>query len=1289
MRAVRLLLPVCLALSASAVNAADTPGKPASLLAQSQEQFEQGDLGAAYRLARQSEKASRSRQPLSEWELLAKICCRSGMLKEATAYAQRYLEVSTRLTGSGAARLADAQQQVAMSVADAYAMLGQREPAARWYRRALAIPHGKRREEWNWEPEVKLRLADVIELPAAEAKVLYEQVAQATSGRLRKESEDLDADQRARTTAACVQASIALGRTKPAMAALESLLAKQTDARERGETTLRLVELRGMSAADTDELAAIQELADEIDSEKASMAEAQLLERIALLQDQQPRDKTQDNAERAAQRRALLEESARAWQQVYKSAHSIAARVSALEHWHDLLVRQGQWQQARDTAENLLEVRKRTLMPLDPAVFRAETALGICSAKCARYDEAKQHLGRALKFWERFEPRGIGELHETLQNLAEIAREQGEYELALTYLQQSEAAIEGWPKAPFARIGCRISRANVLSAQGEYQGAIHEYDSAVNEAAADEPELQRLRALALLGRAAVYKTQSRFDGAVEDAQAALGIYDEYPAIRQLDDLGCLAMLASLYLARYESQNAARLQPADLDKARGYLDQIDQRSGGLDKLPTSERCQVLHVRGLVSFRQAQAHFRPQADRDLAAARPACAQAEECWTEVAALAREGQLPSMQMRSEAFLADAKLLEFDFLVEDQSQSRDLLKQAEECAGNAIQLAQRLQAFPGLHYRALLSRAKIYRRQARKLETGEAEQARAVQAAIEDLKSAVLVVEQPRTASLGADPERAEFFSQFIEAYELLVTLFVEAGDFESALAYSQISRNRTYIEQVKVPSNELRAELTETHQHELDALNRAVEKYDALRKEIRQRSNSPMTPAQLSSYEDKWVRPLIDAQRDCDRLANKVRQLSPSYQNLLRRGLSIDDWAPARDRVLGAASVLLVYHIGPSASQLFVVAPSRQVSCFHLQVTRDAASELVCAEGPLDSLGSSDLVMRYLTRRGVRRNERGTESTPQPAAAGRPFTSAQALRFAQIVLPEEVRSIIRGANARSVTVVADGALHRLPLEALPTSETAYLLDDTDFPPICYAPSVMVMSALCERSSEVPSGAPSLLTVGDPVASDSGDGAKLARLDWSQAECEHWASQFEKVGGVERLYHEQATRSSLRQHVAGKRFVHCAVHGLVDERHDTIFAGALVLSPDASVPDDGKLYLQDVYGLDLNRCELTILSACASNVGAQRKLEAGSSLTRAFLSAGSRRVVSSLWQVQDESTAELMSRFADAIAGALVEGKQPNYAEALQQARRHVRQKRQWEEPYHWAPFVLIGPAS
>src|SRR3954463_4000749 len=106
MRALLLvLLLVCVAPSAAGVESADPSNKTASLLTRAQEQFEQGDLGAAYRLALQSGKTGRNRQPFSEWELLTKICCRSGMLKEATGYAERYLDISARLGGSGASGL--------------------------------------------------------------------------------------------------------------------------------------------------------------------------------------------------------------------------------------------------------------------------------------------------------------------------------------------------------------------------------------------------------------------------------------------------------------------------------------------------------------------------------------------------------------------------------------------------------------------------------------------------------------------------------------------------------------------------------------------------------------------------------------------------------------------------------------------------------------------------------------------------------------------------------------------------------------------------------------------------------------------------------------------------------------------------------------------------------------------------------------------------------------------------------------------------------------------------------
>jgi CHAT domain-containing protein len=167
-----------------------------------------------------------------------------------------------------------------------------------------------------------------------------------------------------------------------------------------------------------------------------------------------------------------------------------------------------------------------------------------------------------------------------------------------------------------------------------------------------------------------------------------------------------------------------------------------------------------------------------------------------------------------------------------------------------------------------------------------------------------------------------------------------------------------------------------------------------------------------------------------------------------------------------------------------------------------------------------------------------------------------------------------------------------------------------------------------------------------------------------------------------------------VRASIAGRRLVHFAVHGVVDAQHDSVFAGSLALTPGQGTDDDdGYLNLGEIYELPLGDCELAVLSACDSNVGPNRKLEAGSTLTRAFLSAGASRVISSLWMVNDNSTAAMMDELARGIAGALERGERPNYAEALQQARRRVRRDKEheeeWRHPNYWAPFVLIGPPT
>jgi CHAT domain-containing protein len=149
--------------------------------------------------------------------------------------------------------------------------------------------------------------------------------------------------------------------------------------------------------------------------------------------------------------------------------------------------------------------------------------------------------------------------------------------------------------------------------------------------------------------------------------------------------------------------------------------------------------------------------------------------------------------------------------------------------------------------------------------------------------------------------------------------------------------------------------------------------------------------------------------------------------------------------------------------------------------------------------------------------------------------------------------------------------------------------------------------------------------------------------------------------------------RASEAGELARARFVHFATHG--------VLAGpgrrqpALVLAPGGG--EDGFLELDEVTGLKLN-ADLVVLSACRSGQGRLDRAEGITGLARAFLYAGSRGVVCSLWQVDDRQTARLMA----AMYRELNKGRPA--ADALRAAQRELIDRR--VAPLYWAPFVLIG---
>ncbi len=152
---------------------------------------------------------------------------------------------------------------------------------------------------------------------------------------------------------------------------------------------------------------------------------------------------------------------------------------------------------------------------------------------------------------------------------------------------------------------------------------------------------------------------------------------------------------------------------------------------------------------------------------------------------------------------------------------------------------------------------------------------------------------------------------------------------------------------------------------------------------------------------------------------------------------------------------------------------------------------------------------------------------------------------------------------------------------------------------------------------------------------------------------------------------------------LAGYRYVHFATHGVIDTSRPQLSGLALSLVDGAGNPlTDGFLRLHDIYGLHLD-ADLVVLSACDTALGQEVRGEGLVGLTRGFMYAGARRVVASLWEVQDLATARLMTDF---YRGLIEQGLRP--AEALRRAQIQIMDDpdQPLEFPYYWAGFVLQG---
>ena len=269
--------------------------------------------------------------------------------------------------------------------------------------------------------------------------------------------------------------------------------------------------------------------------------------------------------------------------------------------------------------------------------------------------------------------------------------------------------------------------------------------------------------------------------------------------------------------------------------------------------------------------------------------------------------------------------------------------------------------------------------------------------------------------------------------------------------------------------------------------------------------------------------------------------------------------------------------------------------------------------------------------------------------------------------VVIDPIRDLLQGDE---VVVVPQGPLCLAPYAAFMDLKSKYLCETFR---IRLLPSLSSLRLIqnCPADWHSKTGA---LLVGDPwVREVVYEGMTLEQLEWAEKEVQ----MIGEILQTEPLIGKQATKGEVLKRISSVALVHIAAHGRMETGEIALAPNTTRLSP---IPDkeDYLLTMKDVLNAQI-RARLVVLSCCHSARG-EVKAEGVVGIARAFLGAGARSVLVSLWAIDDEATMKFMKLFYR----QLVHGR--SASEALNEAMKSMRESDRFSAVKFWAPFVLIG---